>query len=55
MRHLLRASLLAGAAFSVMATSAYAQDEVTAVDDLVVTARRTEESLQRVPASVSAF
>jgi len=55
MRHLFRASLLAGVAFSVMAGSAYAQDEVTAVDDLVVTARRTEENLQRVPASVSAF
>jgi iron complex outermembrane receptor protein len=32
-----------------------AEGEDTATGDIVVTARRTEESLQRVPASVSAF
>jgi len=62
MKALWKASLLASVAFGVMATSAVAQDEsapaaedVSEVEGLVVTARRTEESLQRVPGSVSAF
>jgi len=57
MKALWKASLLAGAAWGVWAASAAAQtaEEPTAVDEIVVTARRTEESLQRVPASVSAF
>jgi iron complex outermembrane receptor protein len=56
MNKLIKASLLASVAVGSMATAAYAQDEqATSVDEIVVTARRTEESLQRVPASVSAF
>jgi len=36
-------------------TDAAATDQDSATQDIVVTARRTEENLQRVPASVSAF
>jgi len=51
------ALLLAGVASSpfALATPAFGQDGVTESEELVVTARRTEESLQEVPASVSAF
>jgi iron complex outermembrane recepter protein len=51
------ALLLAGVAAApfALATPAVAQDGVTEEEELVVTARRTEESLQEVPASVSAF
>ena len=51
------ALLLASVAASPFALAApsYAQDTVTEEEELVVTARRTEESLQEVPASVSAF
>jgi iron complex outermembrane recepter protein len=38
-----------------LATPAAAQDGAQVDDEVVVTARRTEESLQEVPASVSAF
>ena len=55
MRHLMKASLLASVAFGVMATSAIAQDQPTSVDEVVVTARRTEENVQQVPGAVSAF
>ena len=37
------------------AQTAPAQDDTARVDDIVVTARRTEESLQRTPLAVSAF
>jgi iron complex outermembrane receptor protein len=54
-----KASLLASVAFGVMTTAAYAQDDVdtsaTAVDEVIVTARRTEENNQQVPGAVSAF
>jgi iron complex outermembrane receptor protein len=51
------ALLLASVAASpfALATPALAQDGVNEEEELVVTARRTEESLQEVPASVSAF
>jgi iron complex outermembrane recepter protein len=59
----IRTILLGGAALA-MATAAYAQDAApasdTAADDgkvekVTVTARRTKENLQKVPASVSSF
>jgi iron complex outermembrane receptor protein len=49
--------LLAGAAFSVLATTAAAAEApeaLTQVEEIVVTARRTEESLQRTPVAVTA-
>ncbi|MBK8544073.1 MAG: TonB-dependent receptor [Caulobacteraceae bacterium] len=51
------ALLLASVAASpfALAAPAFAQDGVTEDEEIVVTARRTEESLQEVPASVSAF
>lgn len=51
------ALLLAGVASApfALATPAFGQDGVTESEEIVVTARRTEESLQEVPASVSAF
>ena len=51
------ALLLASVAASpfALASPAFAQDGVTEDEEIVVTARRTEESLQEVPASVSAF
>ncbi len=45
---------VAAAPFALCAP-AYAQDGVTEEEELIVTARRTEESLQDVPGSVSAF
>ena len=59
MRHLIKASLLASVAFGVMSTAAYAADgdatTATSVDEVIVTARRTEENVQQVPGAVSAF
>jgi iron complex outermembrane receptor protein len=61
MRALFKAALLAGVAWSATTTMAMAQDqtpatdETSSVEEVVVTARRTEETLQRVPASVTAF
>ena len=61
MRKFVKAALFAGAAWSAMAGLAAAQDApaqdegVTVVDDIIVTARRTEESLQRAPLAISAF
>ena len=59
MNKLVKSALLAGAAVSALtASAAVAQDasgQVTAVEEIIVTARRTEESLQRTPLSVSAF
>jgi iron complex outermembrane receptor protein len=59
MNTLWKAALLAGAAWSA-ASGAFAQEIVTveneaSVEELVVTARRTEENLQTVPGAVSAF
>ncbi len=55
MTRFMKSALLAGAAFGAMSSSAYAQDAApqdgaTTVEDIVVTARRTEESAQRTPA-----
>ena len=59
MNRIIKSALLAGAAWSAASTMAMAQDapqdNATALDDIVVTARRTEESLQRTPLAVSAF
>ena len=60
MNRYVKSALLAGAAWSAMSTLAVAQDattepQATALDDVIVTARRTEESLQRTPLAVSAF
>ncbi len=51
------ALLLASVAASpfALAAPAFAQNGATEDEEIVVTARRTEESLQEVPASVSAF
>jgi len=58
MKNLMKTALLAGAAWSA-ASCAFAQDtaasNASTVEEIVVTARRTEENVQRVPASVSAF
>ncbi len=59
MNRFMKSVLLAGAAWSAassmaMAQDAAPQDEAT-LDEIVVTARRTEESLQRTPLAVSAF
>ena len=59
MNRLIKSALLAGAAWSAVSTGAMAQEAmsqepVTAVDDIVVTARRREESLQDVPVAVTA-
>jgi iron complex outermembrane receptor protein len=58
-----RTVVLAGVAFAALASAAApvsaqqtsADPEASAVEDIVVTARRREESLQDVPISVSAF
>jgi iron complex outermembrane receptor protein len=58
MRTMWKAALLAGAAWGACATFATAQDaqtDDTEVSAIVVTARRTEETLQSVPGAVSAF
>jgi len=59
MNRYVKTALLAGAAWSALSTFAVAQDApqdgVSGLDDVIVTARRTEESLQRAPLSVSAF
>lgn len=61
MKTMWKAALLAGAAWTA-ASAAYAQDniilpsdQVAAVDEIVVTARRREENLQDVPVAVTAF
>lgn len=54
MKSLVKSVLLAGAAWSALAATAAAQ-EATAVEEIVITARRTAESLQDAPLSVSAF
>lgn len=59
MNRLIKSALLAGAAWGAVSTGAVAQDAVSqepvaTVDDIVVTARRREESLQDVPVAVTA-
>lgn len=59
MNRIMKSVLLAGAAWSAassmaMAQDVAAQDDQTALDDVVVTARRREESLQDVPVAVTA-
>jgi iron complex outermembrane receptor protein len=61
MKTMLKLALMAGAAWSATATVATAQDQTpagassAAVEELVVTARRREETLKDVPIAVSAF
>ncbi|MDQ8027156.1 MAG: TonB-dependent receptor [Brevundimonas sp.] len=60
MNRLVKSALLAGAAWGALSTMAVAQDaapqeEVAGLDDVIVTARRTSESLQRTPLAVTAF
>lgn len=64
MNRYVKTALLTGAAWSVMSGLAMAQtapvataphEDVTGLEDIVVTARRTSESLQRTPLAVSAF
>ena len=59
MNRVMKRALLAGAAFGAMSTAAYAQDAAepgaTSVEDIVVTARRTEESSQKTPLALTAF
>ena len=60
MNRLVKTALLAGAAWSALSTMALAQnatpqEEAVGLDDIIVTSRRTEESLQRTPLAVSAF
>ena len=60
--HFTRAALVAGTALAglfattpVAAQQASRQEQVSAIDDIIVTARRREESLQDVPIAVTAF
>ncbi|QYC10187.1 TonB-dependent receptor [Brevundimonas nasdae] len=60
MKHCVKTALLAGTAFAAMSSGAWAQTaapqaEATAVEDIVVTARRTSESAQRTPLALTAF
>ena len=60
MNRTVKTALLAGAAWSALSTIALAQEatpqqSVNAVEDIVVTARRTEESVQDTPLAVTAF
>ncbi len=61
MNRLVKTALLAGAAFGVMTTAAQAQEaapvgeQVSSVDDIIVSARRRDEALKDVPVSVSAM
>ncbi|MFN3521747.1 MAG: TonB-dependent receptor [Phenylobacterium sp.] len=48
-------ALAASGAWSVMAGAAAAQTAAPTVEELVVTARRTEENLQTTPVAISAF
>lgn len=55
MHNMMKAALLAGAAWSAMTTMAVAQtpdSDGTTVEEMVVTARRREESLKDVPVAV---
>ncbi|WP_292050514.1 TonB-dependent receptor [Brevundimonas sp. UBA5866] len=58
MNRMVKCALMAGAALSAISTAAYAQesqDSATAVEDIIVTARRTEESAQKTPLALTAF
>ena len=60
MNRVMKSVLLAGAAWSAassmaMAQSASQEPETTGLDDVIVTARRTEESAQRTPLALTAF
>ena len=59
MNRVMKSVLLAGAAWSAASTMAMAQDapstDQTALDDIVVTARRRDEQLKDVPVAVSAL
>lgn len=60
MNRLVKTALLAGAAWGALSASAGAQEvsqgqQASTVDDVVVTARRREETLKDVPVAVSAF
>src|SRR6185369_4123954 len=56
MKAILKVALLAGAAWSVVPTLAFAQAApASTVEELVVTARRREESLKDVPVAVTAI
>ena len=62
MNRLVKTALLAGAAMGAIASAAYAQDaraqdaELTSsVEDIIVTARRSEESAQKTPLALTAF
>jgi len=59
MNRLVKSALLAGAAVAAISTAAQAQDvaqnEAATVEDIIVTARRTEESAQRTPLALTAF
>jgi iron complex outermembrane receptor protein len=57
-----KTALLAGAAMGAIASAAYAQDaraqdaeQTSSVEDIIVTARRTEESAQKTPLALTAF
>lgn len=57
MYRIVKTALMAGTALAAMSSPAWAQDAQpeTALEEIVVTARRTEESAQRTPLSVTAF
>ncbi|MDY6924365.1 MAG: TonB-dependent receptor [Pseudomonadota bacterium] len=60
MNRYIKTALLAGAAWSALSTLAVAQDApprdpAVGLEDVIVTARRTEEAAQRTPLSISAF
>lgn len=60
MNRIAKTALMAGAAWGALSTIALAQDaapqqQANAVEDIVVTARRTEESAQTTPLAVTAF
>ena len=61
MNRYIKTALLAGAAWSALSATAVAQDvpapteEATSVGDIIVTARRREESLKDVPVAVTAY
>ena len=59
MNRIAKTAMMAGAAWGALSTVALAQDaapqQTNAVEDIIVTARRTEESAQTTPLSVTAF
>ena len=59
MNRLVKTALMAGAAWGALSTFAMAQDAApqqdSVVDEIIVTARRTEESVQQVPLAITAF